>query len=243
MSLGPPDAAERGALPELGERIRAARSAEGLSVRELARRLAVSPSLISQIERGKATPSVATLYAITTELKLSLDELFSGAHTGASASAPAPDVVIERAAAQAPDAPDVASGLKLLDAARTGAAPADGRLVGPADRTVIQLGSGVRWERLTPSSDPEVDFLYVVYEPGGASCEPGALMRHAGREYGHVLSGTLEVTVGFDDHQLGPGDSISFESTMPHRLATVGDEPVEALWFVMGRSGEIRHSL
>ena len=48
-----------------------------MSVRELARRLTLSPSLISQIERGKATPSVATLYAITTELKMSLDELFS----------------------------------------------------------------------------------------------------------------------------------------------------------------------
>jgi transcriptional regulator with XRE-family HTH domain len=206
-----------------------------MSVRELARRLALSPSLISQIERGKARPSVGTLYAITTELQLSLDELFSEQRSG-NGDAPA----------HAPlDAP---AGLSLLDAdARQNGGAAQvgaglGPVVAPDERKVIQLDSGVRWERLTPSSDPNVDFLFVVYEPGGASCEDGLLMRHSGREYGHVLSGMLEVTVGFEAHRLGPGDSISFDSTTPHRLATVGDEPVEAIWMVVGRSGDSRVS-
>ena len=77
---------ERASLPEVGERIRARRQSLDMSVRELARRLTLSPSLISQIERGKATPSVATLYAITTELKMSLDELFSEQAPKAAAS-------------------------------------------------------------------------------------------------------------------------------------------------------------
>lgn len=203
-----------------------------MSVRELARRLTLSPSLISQIERGKATPSVATLYAITTELKMSLDELFSeqparavGAPAGRAASA--------------------ADGLRVLDApprhnGGSGTVVSRGPVVTPDERKVIQLDSGVRWERLTQSADANVDFLFVVYEPGGASCESAHLMRHSGREYGHVLSGALQVTVGFEDHLLGPGDSISFDSTTPHRLATVGDEPVEAIWFVVGRSGDSR---
>jgi transcriptional regulator with XRE-family HTH domain len=236
VSLEPAEPVERAALPELGDRIRVRRTALGMSVRELARRLAVSPSLISQIERGKATPSVGTLYAITTELKLSLDELFAAAHPAAD------DGELPT------DAADAAAGLRLLDAVRARESAGDGasviasegRVVHPDERKVIELGSGVRWERLTRLADPLVDFLFVVYEPGGASCEAGALMRHAGREYGHVLSGTLQVTVGFDEHTLGPGDSISFDSTMPHRLATVGDKPVEALWMVVGRSGDGR---
>ena len=63
-------------------------------------------------------------------------------------------------------------------------------------------------------------------------------MRHMGREYGLVLSGHLRVTIGFDEeqHELGPGDSIAFESSRPHRLENAGDEPVEAIWFVVGRS-------
>ena len=48
----------------LGARIREEREAAGLTVRGLAARIGVSPSLISQIERDRATPSVATLWAL-----------------------------------------------------------------------------------------------------------------------------------------------------------------------------------
>jgi mannose-6-phosphate isomerase-like protein (cupin superfamily) len=104
-------------------------------------------------------------------------------------------------------------------------------------RKGIELESGVRWERLTPTSEQDADFLYVVYEVGGASSREGTHMRHMGREYGLVLSGRLRVTIGFDEeHELGPGDSIAFESSRPHRLENAGAEPVEAIWFVVGRS-------
>ncbi|MEA2270940.1 MAG: Helix-turn-helix domain, partial [Solirubrobacteraceae bacterium] len=39
-----------------------------MSLRELARRLGISPSAVSQIETGRARPSVTTLWAIVTEL-------------------------------------------------------------------------------------------------------------------------------------------------------------------------------
>jgi uncharacterized cupin superfamily protein len=50
-----------------------------------------------------------------------------------------------------------------------------------------------------------------------------------------VLRGILEVTVGFETSRVGPGDAISFDSTLPHRLANRGPEPVEAVWLVIGR--------
>jgi transcriptional regulator with XRE-family HTH domain len=217
---------ERGATPlfDVGDRIRKRRGELKLSVRELARRLGVSPSLISQIERGKASPSVGTLYALTNELRLSMDSLFAD-QSNAGAASKRNEPLTESAVGGNGSHPP---------------ATLDPPVVHTDERRRITLDSGVRWERLTHDADPYVDFLYVVYQPGGASCEPGVLMRHSGREYGHVLSGTLEVTVGFDTHILGPGDSISFESTLPHRLATVGDEPVEAIWFVLGRAGDPR---
>ena len=61
--------------PDIGERLREARQPRRLSLRVLADRLGVSPSLISQIETGRANPSVSTLYAIAAELDVSLDEL------------------------------------------------------------------------------------------------------------------------------------------------------------------------
>lgn len=65
-------------LDGIGERLRAERSNAGISQRELARRLGLSPSLISQIESGISKPSVGTLYAIVTELGLSLDRVIRG---------------------------------------------------------------------------------------------------------------------------------------------------------------------
>ena len=59
----------------LGTRLRVERERRGLSLRELARRLEVSPSLVSQIETGKTQPSVRTLYAIVSEL-IGLDRMF-----------------------------------------------------------------------------------------------------------------------------------------------------------------------
>ena len=91
-------------------------------------------------------------------------------------------------------------------------------VVHPGDRHVIDLASGVRWERLTSHQQEAVDFLHVVYEVGGSSSPDDKLMRHAGREYGYVISGTLNVQIGFTERELGPGDSIAFDSTQPHRL-------------------------
>jgi transcriptional regulator with XRE-family HTH domain len=194
----------------VGQRLRSERERHGLSLRELARRLEISPSALSQIETGRSRPSVGTLYAIVSELEMSLDELFGSQRTAA-------------AAARAADA---------------GAEEAGATLVLRGDtRKGIDLESGVRWERLTPTAEQDADFLYVVYEVGGASSREGTHMRHMGREYGLVLSGRLRVTIGFDEeHELGPGDSIAFESSRPHRLENAGSEPVEAIWFVVGRS-------
>jgi mannose-6-phosphate isomerase-like protein (cupin superfamily) len=40
----------------------------------------------------------------------------------------------------------------------------------------------------------------------------------------------LEITLGFETYRLTSGDSISFDSSRPHRLANAGDVPVEAIW-------------
>ena len=207
----------------LGARLREERDRRGLTLRELARRLEVSPSLVSQIETGKTQPSVRTLYAIVSELGVSLDEVFSPSAAG-------PDGHSLAASARAGRG-------KVAGVAKTGpgAPEGHGRVQRLADRRKIDLGSGVHWERLTTWDDRDVDFLYATYEAGGSSSPDGSLMRHNGREFGIVLTGELGVTVGFEEHVLGPGDSIAFESSIPHRLHNDGDEVVTAIWMVLGR--------
>jgi hypothetical protein len=116
----------------------------------------------------------------------------------------------------------------------------DGLTERPETRPVINLASGVRWERLTPDSDRDVEFIYVVYPVGAASCPEDALMTHGGREYGYVSRGMLGVQVGFEQYKLEPGGSIAFDSSSPHRLWTIGDEPVHAIWVVIGREADPR---
>lgn len=72
---------------ELGDRIRAARTARGLSLRATAAQAAISPSLLSQVETGKVQPSVSTLYAIVSCLGLSVDDVL-GHHPPVAAPAP-----------------------------------------------------------------------------------------------------------------------------------------------------------
>src|SRR5882724_1376219 len=64
---------------DLGVRLRQARERKGFTVRGLARYVGVSPSLVSQIERGKVMPSVGTLYTIANQLELVVDDLFRDA--------------------------------------------------------------------------------------------------------------------------------------------------------------------
>jgi transcriptional regulator with XRE-family HTH domain len=197
----------------MGDRLRQARTARGLSLRRLAEVLGVSPSLISQVETGRAKPSVNTLYALATELGISLDTLLfmdteppTGANDGDGDSAEPFEAVLPQDPVQR-----------------------------AASRSSIRLGSGVVWERLTTESVRNVDFLQVTYEPGGESSPADAFQRHSGQEWGYVLSGTLTVRIGFDEFLLQPGDAISFDSATPHRLFNAGDVPARAVWFVLGR--------
>jgi transcriptional regulator with XRE-family HTH domain len=191
---------------QIGRRLRAQRESLGLSLRELARRVGVSASLISQIERDKVNPSVSTLYALARELGLDMSDLFGAEPTTVAVSVPETDGVVSP-------------------------------LVRPEERAMIKLASGVTWERLTSVADPEVEFLRVVYAADGESCPEDSLIRHAGKEYGYVIAGHLGVQIGFDRYDLAPGQSISFDSSSPHRLWTIGDGPAEAIWVVVGRLG------
>lgn len=51
-----------------------------------------------------------------------------------------------------------------------------------------------------------------------------ALNEHEGEEFIYVLSGRIEVRYGKDVHQLDPGDSIYYESVVPHHLHALGGD-------------------
>jgi transcriptional regulator with XRE-family HTH domain len=198
-----PDAREDPAL-EIGVRLAAIRAREGVRVSALAREIGVSPSLISQIERGQSRPSVSTLFALAEALRVPVDAFFRD-----TAAAP-------RAEGQPP-------------AANVGAERR--YVVQRGERAVIEIDGGVRWERLTPTTLDAVDFLELVYAPHAQSNE--ALYRHPGAEMVLVLSGELHISIGFERYELTAGDSICFPSTQPHRYENPTDSPTRAVTVIM----------
>ncbi|WP_198664315.1 cupin domain-containing protein [Jiangella endophytica] len=222
------------AVPPIGERIRQERLRKGVSARALAREIGVSASLISQIETDKSQPSVSTLYAITTALGISVEDIFAPVGDGVDGGPPTGEVAeATPAEAPPPSVPETISALQVLGAARRRIGP----VVRAAEREVLTLDSGVTWELLGQVPDLHTDFLRITYQPGGSSASSaGLLMRHSGTEYGHVLSGELVLTLGFEEHHLRAGDSVSFDSTTPHSYRNDGAEPAVGIWFVLERS-------
>ena len=209
----------------LGPRLRLVRASRRLSVRELARRVGCSASLISQIERGVSVPSVGVLYSLATELGSSLDYLLFGSGAGP-----------EGVSAETPAAGDAegSEATRPAGAAESRAASPPAAIVQRGcDRRIIDLASGVRWERLTPQPEATTDFLEVIYSPGGHSTDERRPLRHDGREYGLIISGTLQANVGFESYELGPGDSIAFDSSTPHEYLNKTGEVVHAIWVVV----------
>jgi len=191
----------------VGERLRTARTAAGMSVRELARRIGVSASHVSQVERGIGAFSVPALYAVARELGVSMNELL--------------------------DPPASVSGVEGVRRPTGGDLAVSGIVQRAADHPVIKLSSGPRWSRLTVVGEPDAEFLEVVYAPGTPA--PADDIRHQGREYGIVISGRLNVLVDGAVTVLEPGDSIVFDSHLPHRFWNDSDEEVRAIWFVRDR--------
>ena len=92
----------------------------------------------------------------------------------------------------------------------------------------------MEFQRLTPHDDLAIEFMEVRHEVGAGDPEA---YHHRGREYGLVLTGRLLVEVGFGKYVLEPGWSIAFDSSNPHRVINIGDEPASAVWVVVAGPG------
>ncbi len=181
-----------------------------MTARELARRVDCSPSLISQVERGRAVPSVSTLWALVTALRISMDRLFDPAQDGPAG-----------AGDDEPTAEEIEVGRPVL---RRNARPR------------ITLERGVVWERLTAAAGKDMEFLEVCYGVGESVPEAEHAIQHTGQEYAVIIEGALSTQIGFDRYLLEVGDSLTFDSTIPHRFWNAGGVPARAIWVIMNRT-------
>lgn len=219
-------------MENMGARLKRARQKSGLSLRELARQLGVSASFVSQMENGKSAPSVATLYSMALLLDVSIDELFSSdaVDTAGEHSPPTSDGPGARESDPEP--------ISRSDLGSPGDAWPDDQVrprisvTRPGERKRLEMDTGVVWEQLATNTGAGLDFMCIFYPPHSTSTNDKRMLQHAGSEFGYLLEGELEVTVGFEVIVLRAGDSIGFDSSTPHLLVNKSDVPARGIWFV-----------
>lgn len=211
-------------MDQLGRRLKDFRVRSGLTLRELARQADVSPSLISQIENGKSQPSVATLYAFSRLLNVAVDDLFTeGEQTEDAVPSNGYGVPAGKRGKVDP-----------IHAWRPSEYANRVSVAHPAHRPHLEMSDGVVWERLAATPEHGVNFMKITYAPGAASGTADDPNVHDGYEYGYVLEGKIEITVGDELFLLHPGESLGFDCTIPHVLRNPGPEPFAGIWFVHG---------
>jgi transcriptional regulator with XRE-family HTH domain len=190
-------------MVEVGQLLRAIRRERGLTLQELARLTDLSRTFIGQIEAGTANPSVGSLKRVADALGIPMAALF----TDATAAATSP-----------------------IGAGANGAAQSTVRVV-RRDKRKMMAWPGRPWKTylLTPDLQGKLEVLLNDLEPGDTVDDA---YTHEGEEFGFVLEGTYEVTVGGQVYVLEEGDSISYSSRVPHKMRVVGDRRSRSIWVI-----------
>jgi quercetin dioxygenase-like cupin family protein len=167
---------------------------------------------------------VATLYTFSRLLNVSVDELFDDRAESLAATA-VNGVSADGAGGAAADPSRAWQPSEYANRVS---------VVHPSHRPQLNMAEGVVWERLAATPEHGLNFMKISYAPGAASAD-GELITHEGYEYGFVLTGEVAVTVGDEVFHLHAGDSLGFDSTIPHVLRNLGTETFEGIWFVHGQ--------
>jgi quercetin dioxygenase-like cupin family protein len=74
---------------------------------------------------------------------------------------------------------------------------------------------------------------FIVEAKSESADKPLSLNTHPGQEFDYVLEGRLLISVGGHEMELGPGDSIYYDSNEPHGMKALGGMPARFLALVM----------
>lgn len=164
--------------PDVGGEVRRWRQTRGLTLAQVGDRSGLNVGYLSQIENGKAIPSLDALVAIATALEVPLAWLFLD-------SAPPP------------------------------------RVVRAADRPRVAGIDGGAMEEVDGGTARDVRILEAIVPPGGST----GVHAHTGDEHHVILAGRWRMTQGDHALEVGPGDYVAWDPTVPHDVECLGPDP------------------
>jgi len=98
-------------------------------------------------------------------------------------------------------------------------------------RHLKDIGKGVSMYMLT-SSDPNKQMEPLLFKLDEGADSGDSLYKHFGQEFALVLKGAMELTLNDTKYILHKGDSIYFNSSIPHFFRNINKGVTEALWVV-----------
>lgn len=182
-----------------GERIARMRETHRMTREALAERSGISVDSLIRIEEGGLTPDLAPLVKIARALGVRLGTFM-----------------------------DDQDNLGPVVARKGGAGPTV-RFAGAA---AGKKGGALDFASLAPGKSGRhmEPFLIDISAAAGAETSEAAPdSSHEGEEFIYVLSGTVEIRYGAEKHSLAEGDSIYYDSIVPHKVSAGGGRDARIL--------------
>lgn len=111
---------------------------------------------------------------------------------------------------------------------------ADQPVTPAGEHPVLRIANGVSWEVAISRVHGSVDAVLVSYEPGASSSETDDGTVHTGHEHAVLIDGELTLVLDGVRHAVRAGDSLSFDSSRPHRYINEGAVPARGVWLSSG---------
>jgi transcriptional regulator with XRE-family HTH domain len=199
-------------VSDFGTKLRAKRQHQKMTLKQLAEKTGLSISLLSEIERGLAQPSMSSLRRIVRAMDLSMFNF------------------VEEQTDQ-----DWSRGKLELQSKRPGTRDdyiKDIRVVRSGKRKKLMYPNfPALFELLTPDLNRKIEILYGKFEPGFSS-GPEPIKDPPGEKCAIILEGCLEMRIEEKTVLLEQGDAVYYPGDSQVSLRVIGDKACHSILVV-----------
>jgi transcriptional regulator with XRE-family HTH domain len=196
-------------MDNIGPLVRRHRRHYRITLKEMAEKTGLSISFLSEIERGVAKPSMASLRKVAQALGISL---LSFSDIEDPPEAKHMQVLYPR------EANRENGYVTKVNVVRSG----QRKKLGYPDRPGF-------YELLTPDLNRRLEVLFVKIEPGFET-GPEPIVDPPGEKFIYVLKGLYQMVINGETHVLNAGDSIYYPADSSLFFKNIGEEPVELVF-------------
>lgn len=199
-------------MSDFGTKLRARRRGQMMTLKQLSEKTGLSISLLSEIERGLAQPSMSSLKKIVRAMDMSMFEFFEE-QTEANGAR-------DRLTLQSKRYNSLNTYTKDIGVVRAG-----------KRKKLMYPGFPALFELLTPDLNRLIEMLYGRFEPGFNS-GPEPIKDPPGEKCAFILKGCLEMKIGDTTVRLAEGDTVYYPSDALVSLRVIGEEACHSILIV-----------